>query len=92
MSDEIDPAKKEWLDKVRATFRFHRSKLGSHDNWTATLTARALRRSIGSISEDLKVARWLRTHENEIVKCKGLKDAIAWIKEKEKKMKLEDIE
>lgn len=92
MNEEIDPVKKDWIEKVKATFRFHRSKLSSNDRWTATMTARALRRSQGSVCEDLLVARWLRTHENEISRCKGLKDAVALIREKQKKMKLEDIE
>lgn len=90
MTDDL--IKKDWIDRAIETFRFHRSKLQTHEKWTATLTAKELRRSISRVTEDLKVARWLRTHENEIRKFDHQYQALAWIKEKERKMNLQDLD
>ena len=85
-----DLIKKDWLERATATFKFHRSRLTSEDKWTATLTAKALNRSIGSISEDLKIARWYRTNKADIDKFDYSYEALEWIREKEKKMSLEE--
>lgn len=90
MSDNL--IKKDWIERAKLTFRFHRSKLLSTDKWTASLTAKALNRSISSVTEDLKIARWLRTHSKELEKFKYASEALSFIKEKEKKMDLEDID
>lgn len=84
-----EPAKIEWIEKARKTFRYHRSKLLSNEKWTATLTAKSLNRSTGSISQDLLVARWLRTHENQLSRCDNLKEALEFIKKAKKNMDLE---
>ena len=81
------PVKSSWLEKAEEVFRFHRSKLLAHDNWNVEDTASALSRSIGSVSEDLKIARWYRTHKEKIESFEYAKEALKWIKEEEKKIK-----
>lgn len=81
----------KFLTKAKETYSFHRSKLLSNDKWNTTSTAKALRRSIGSISEDLLIARWCKTHEKQIEKFKYGYEAIEWIKEKQKEQEKEEI-
>ncbi len=81
------PVKSSWLEKAEEVFRFHRSKLLAHDNWIVENTANALNRSIGGVSEDLKIARWYRTHKEKIESFEYAKEALKWIKEEEKKIK-----
>lgn len=87
-----DVVKKDWIERAIETFRYHRSKLLTEDKWTATLTAHKLGRSIGSVSEDLKIARWFRTHQKDIEKCEYAYEALSFIKKKEKKMELEELD
>jgi hypothetical protein len=80
----------KFLEKAKETYKFHRAKLLSNDRWNTTLTAKALRRSIGSISEDLMIARACREYEKEIEKFKYAYQAIEFIREKnEEKDKVE---
>ncbi len=81
------PVKSSWLEKAEEVFRFHRSKLLAHEKWMVLDTANALERSIGSVSEDLKIARWYRTHKEKIESFEYAKEALKWIKEEEKKIK-----
>lgn len=83
-----DVVKKDWIERAVETFKFHRTKLQSQDKWTATLTAKELRRSVGSVCEDLKIARWMRTHPKDIEKFEYAYEALEWIKEREKKMEI----
>jgi hypothetical protein len=85
----MDPVKVEWIDKAKDIFRFHRSKLVTNERWTLTLTAKALKRSIGSVGEDIMIARWLRTHEKDICRCDTRAEALDFIRTKKKKMDME---
>lgn len=81
--------KQDWIEKARETFRFHRSKLLLHEDWRLEDTAECLNRSLGSISQDITIARWLRTHEKDIERQRSIKDALEFIREKKKKMDLQ---
>lgn len=82
----------KWLTKAKETYRYHREKLLSNDKWTTVNTAKALRRSLGSISEDLLIARWCRTHESQLQRFKYAYEALEFIREKQKERELEEIE
>jgi hypothetical protein len=84
-----EPIKQDWIEQARDIFRFHRSKLLSNNKWTITLTAKALKRAVGSVGEDIMIARWLRTHENHLLKCDTRTEALEFIREKKKSMDLE---
>lgn len=73
----------KWLEKAKETYKYHRIKLLSTDDWTVTKTAKSLRRSIGSISEDLLIARWCKTHEKQIEAFSYAYEALAFIREKQ---------
>jgi len=83
----------EWLEKVKKTQRFHASKCREHNGyWKLKDTAKELKRSVGSVSEHLLVATWLRTHSDKIEKCKSLNDAIDFIQDKKRNLSFEDLD
>jgi len=82
----------KWLEKAKETYRFHRSKLLSHEKWTSVKTAQALRRSIGSISEDLLIARWCKSHEKQLEKFSYTYEALEFIRKKQREQDLDEIE
>lgn len=84
-------AKQTWVDRAITTYNYHCSKLKENEDWTIEQTASTLRRSIGSISEDLLIASWLRTHEIKIKEFKYAYQALAFIRDKKKRMMTEII-
>ena len=80
-----------WLEKAKETYRFHRSKLMETDKWTSVQTAKSLRRSIGSISEDLLIARSCKLYEKELEKLKYAYEALEFIRAKEFEDETEEI-
>jgi hypothetical protein len=82
----------KWLVKAKETYSFHRSKLLSTDKWNTTKTAKALRRSIGSVSEDLMIARECRINEKVLERFKYVYEALEFIREQQAKRELEEIE
>ena len=81
----------KWLTKAKETYTYHRSQLLTRDKWRASDTAKSLRRSLGSISEDLLIARWCKTHESELEKIEFACDALAFIRKKAKEQDLDEI-
>lgn len=75
---------KQWIERARETYRFHRSKILEKEKHTVARTAYLLRRSYGSVVEDLLIARWLRTHEKQIEKFEHAFQALEFIREKKK--------
>jgi hypothetical protein len=84
--------KAKFLEKALDTYAFHRSRLLTHDKWTITQTAKSLRRSIGSICEDLLIARWCKEHEKELLRFDYAYEAIAFIREKQREQDSAEIE
>lgn len=82
----------KFLLRAKETHKYHRSKRLLEPKWNVSLTAKALRRSIGSISEDLTIARWAKIHEKKIEKFKYAYEAIKWIREKQAEQDLIEIE
>ena len=67
----------EWLERVKATHRFHISRLKDNPKHTIKQTAKILKRAIGPVSEELKVASWLRTHYDQLIEFKYLHEVIS---------------
>jgi len=56
----------EWLTQALHTAEFHRAqKLASKTKWTVTMTAKALKRSYGSVCEDLLIAKESKIYDME---------------------------
>ena len=85
---EIEP---KWISKVIKTREIHNSKKKDNPKWRIQDTAKLLKRSIGSISEDLLLANWLRSHRVYFDRFDYAKDALEYIRKREKEMELEDI-
>lgn len=60
-------------------------------NWTIQKTASALNRSIGSVSQDILLASWSRSHEKVLRRCSSMRDALAFVKLKERESKMKEI-
>lgn len=76
--------KQTWLDRAVEIHKFHIQQCRDNPNWTLEKTAKSLSRSIGSVSMDLKIASWTKTHEKQLKRCNSLRDALSWIKSKER--------
>lgn len=81
----------EWLERVKATHNYHVDRIKTSPKWTILATASSLGRSYGSIAEDLKVASWLRTHSSQLEEFDNFCDAIAYIRDRKKKILTEEI-
>ena len=86
------PVKQSWIERAIEIRRFHIQQLKDESNWTIEKTAKVLNRSIGSVSQDLLIASWLRTHEKQLKRCDSMRDALAWIRLKQKEIRLEEVD
>lgn len=86
------PVKQNWIDRCVDIHKFHIEQLKAESHWTIENTATALNRSTGSISEDLLLANWLKTHDKQIRRCSSRRDALAWIRVRQREMRLEEVD
>jgi hypothetical protein len=80
----------QWLDRCIETNKFHISQMKDEQHWTIQKTAESLDRSVGSISQDILLANWSRSHEKELRKFRTMSDALEFVREKEREFKLGD--
>lgn len=71
-----------WAERARETDSFHKSKLKEHKRWTIKDSADELRRSYGSVNEDLQLADWLRSHPKLEDQFKNIRDVLKFIRDK----------
>lgn len=83
--------KLSWLEKAKETHKIHVANLKTQERWTIAKTAKALGRSIGSVSEDLMIARWWKVHPVKLEKMSSARDCLEWIRDKEKEIEREDV-
>lgn len=88
---ENQKEKPEWIEKVKATHRFHVAKLKENRKWTIKQTAKALGRAIGPVSEELKLADWLRTHSRQLEEFDYIHEAIEYVRQRRHIMLTEDV-
>ena len=86
------PIKPNWIERCVDIYNFHVSQLKSESGWTVEKTANALQRSIGSVSQDLMLASWMRTHEKQLRRFKVAKDALAFIRSKKSEMRTQELD
>ena len=80
-----------YLLKAKETYRFHREKLVENATWRVQQTAKLLRRSMGSVSEDLQIARFCKNHEKELMKLKYAYEALEFMRRKQKEEDMSDL-
>lgn len=86
------PVKSNWMETVIQIHQFHIHQLKDESNWTIQKTAKALNRSIGSVSQNLLVADWLKTHEKQLRRFRCMRDALVFVRLKKKEMGLTELE
>lgn len=86
------PVKQNWLERAVDIHKFHIQQCKDESNWTIEKTAKALNRSIGSVSQDLLIASWLKTHEKQLKRFNSMREALAFVRSKQKEMRLEEID
>ena len=85
------PVKSHWLDRAIQVYNFHTSQLKDESNWTLEKTAGALNRSLGSVSQDILLAKWSKTHDKQLRRFSSMKDALSFVQSKQREMRLESI-
>lgn len=84
--------KYDWLQRAKETYNFHIRNKADNEDWTLKDTAKRLRRSIGSISEDLLIASWYKSNRKQLEKFEYCYEALAFIRKKEKEQEYEELE
>jgi hypothetical protein len=85
------PIKPNWLDRAIEIHNFHVNQCKDNSDWTITKSAELLNRSLGSVSQDLLLASWVKTHEKQLRRCSSMRDALAFVKLKQREMSLGEI-
>lgn len=80
------PIKVNWLNRAVDVHNYHVQCCRDEADWTLERTAASLNRSIGSVSQDLLIASWTKTHEKQLRRCRTMKDALDYIKGKKSEM------
>lgn len=86
------PVKQHWINHCIEIHNYHVSQLKHESNWTVEKTAATLARSVGSVSQCITIASWLKTHEKQLRKFKNAKDALNFIRAKKREMRIHEIE
>jgi hypothetical protein len=84
--------KLHWLDRAVNIYNYHIEMCKQEKNWTIEKTANSLNRSVGSVSQDITVASWVKTHEKQLRRFRSLTDAMEFIKDKKREMKFREIQ
>lgn len=85
---KVPPVKPTWIDRACEIKFFHVQCCKDDPKWTVAKTAQALNRSIGSVSQDLLIASFLKTHEKQLRRCNSLRDALAYVRSIQREMEL----
>lgn len=85
------PRKLNWLDRAIQTYNFHVAQCKEEPKWTIQKTADALNRSFGSISQDILLASWSKTHEKQLKRFASMREALAFVRSKEREHRLESL-
>lgn len=86
------PIKPHWLERAVSIHQFHIHQLRDEPDWTIKKTAESLNRSIGSVSQDLLLASWVKTHEKQLRHFVSMKDALEFVRSKEREIRLGEVE
>lgn len=78
-----------WQDRAKAVAKYHAMRCKEDDSHTLVATAKELGRSLGRISEDITIAKWMKEHPR-VEKFPNSRQALDWIKSEKKKMKVMD--
>lgn len=88
----LPPVKLNWLERAVQVHNYHVAQLKDEPGWTLEKTAHALNRSTGSVSQDLLIASWFKTHEKQLRRFKSMRDALEFIKGKRREMSTQELD
>lgn len=80
-----------WIERAQATHRYHVEKLKENPKHRIQDTAKLLKRSLGSVGEDILISKWYKTHPNSLERCEGSKEALRWIRKRQDELNM-DVE
>lgn len=83
-----DVIKQKWIVRVELTQSIHKEHLRQNIKHRIEDTAKILNRSRSRVADDLMLASWLLTHRTKLEKFKNIQDAIDWVREKRKEMRI----
>lgn len=86
------PVKQHWVTKCIDIHNFHVSQLKEERNWTVEKTAKVLNRSVGSVSQCLLIASWMKTHEKQLRRFSSEKDALEFVRSKKREMRSQELD
>lgn len=81
-------AKLDWLELAKEIHHFHVQQIKDEGRWTIEKTARMLNRSVGSVSQYLLIAEYYKVFEKDLKKVNGMKEAVEFIKQKQREHRL----
>lgn len=81
----------DWLKRAKETFNIHRRLASTHDKWGIRDTAKYLKRSFGSVTEDITIARFCRIDEERLGEFKYAYEALAFVRKKQRESDLREI-
>jgi hypothetical protein len=76
-----------WQERVRDTEKHHKELIRNNPKHTIRDTAVLMKRSVGSITEDLMLANWLKTHPS-IQKLPTMLKALEFVRAKKQEMRV----
>lgn len=82
----LPPIKLNWLNRAVEVHNYHVQQCKDESGWTMEKTADSLNRSTGSVSQDILIASWCKTHAKQLRRCNSMKDALEFIKGKKREM------
>lgn len=81
-----------FLERAKETYKYHRERLEGDEDWTLAQTANELRRSLGSICEDIAIMKAYKKQPLEIEKFDYAYEALKYIRDIQKASSLEEID
>lgn len=78
--------KLSWQDRVKETEKFHKCHIRENSKHTIEDTAKLLRRSIGSISQDLMLSSWFKSHPR-IAEFVTMQEALSFVRHKKSELR-----
>jgi hypothetical protein len=75
------PKKETWQERVQKVYKYHQAKVKENKKWTIRDTANSLKRSIGSVSQDVNLYYYLRAY-SQLETIPTYVQAVEWMRNK----------
>ena len=88
----VNKSQPEWIQRCIETHNYNAKKLRENERWTLRDTAKSLKRSIGSICEDILLDTWVKTNRVQMEKFEHIKDALIYVRQRQRKIDEAEID